>query len=95
MSTEIKVNKAELQVCEKALANLATQVANRAISASIANSQGSLATELNVAIEQLTLIGNALNQLISRTENAVRNTWVQFEDTDTEIAHYFGIKEDT
>ena len=91
MATEIKVNKAELQACEKALSTLAAQVANRTLSMSITNSQGSLATELNVAIEQLTLIGNALNQLISRTENAVRNTWMRFEETDIAIASFFGI----
>jgi hypothetical protein len=93
MATEIKVNKNALAKSEKALSDLGTAVANRKLTTKLTSSKGALATEINAAGEQLTLIGDALFTLISKTKIAVENTRVKFEETDITIAHHFGIKE--
>ena len=90
---EIKVNKSSLQASEKALGVLAARVKNRKLAAPITKSKGALATEVKAAGEQLELIGSALHLLISNTERAVRNTWVEFETVDMSMANHFGMKE--
>ncbi len=94
MSTQITVDLKELQLAESKLSTLQKSTANRKLTINISQSKGSVADELRNAATQLNEIGTQLALLICKTETAVKNARVSFENADSELAKYFGITED-
>lgn len=94
MSTQITVDLKELKLAESRLSTLQKSASNRKLTINISQSKGAVADEIRNAATQLNGIGVQLALLINKTETAVKNARVSFENADSELAKYFGIAEE-
>ena len=91
---QIKVDTVELEKSEKELLTKLKKKINISAEVHFINAKGSVADNLITVATQLNEIGDALANLIHKTQTAITNTRVTFTNTDNMLAQWWGSSEE-